>query len=346
MSIGVYVLTGFLGSGKTTLLRRLLDHLRQYNRQVVVMMNEMGEEDVDGEMVQGFGFPVKKMLDGCICCSIRGEMTSALKEIVAGLQPEQILIETTGVADPVDVVDTLTHPELVEHLELKGIISVVDASRFLELNSRFHSSSVLVKTLRNQVKFADLILLNKIDLVSDTHQTKVMDKLQELNPWAPLHLTIQSETDLDALLAVKRHKAQAAHDSHSNAGVPVQKNIGRMSPLTKLKQSLGLGSPSLYHSIESFSYPFKGPVDGEAFERFLKKLPRNVYRAKGYVTFHGRDELISFQHTENQVHLIPFPNHGPKMMAVFIGEELDQPSIIAQLEQCYAEPPAIQKRTV
>lgn len=336
MSVGVYILTGYLGSGKTTLLQKLLAYLRNQGGNVVVLMNEMGEEDIDGEQLQGFGFPVKKMLDGCICCSIRGELTDGLQEIISTLQPDQIIIETTGVADPIDVVDAMTHPELIEKIDLKGIISVVDASRFLDLNSRFQSSGALVKTIRNQVKYADLMILNKIDLVSAETLEKVKSKLVELNPHAPVHLTIQSEMDLPSLLSVKR-LAETRTVAQSAASAPVQKSIGRFSPLDKIKQTLGMKptGPSLFNSIETFSYHFKGPVDGDKFEIFLWDLPKNVYRAKGYVLFQGKDDLISFQHTENQVHLIPFENFGPKMVAVFIGEGLDKEAIIAALEKCY-----------
>jgi G3E family GTPase len=339
MSVGVYILTGYLGSGKTTLLQKLLAYLRTQGGNVVVMMNEMGEEDIDGEQLQGFGFPVKKMLDGCICCSIRGELTDGLKEIISSIRPDHILIETTGVADPIDVVDAMTHPELYDKIDLKGIISVVDASRFLDLNSRFQSSHALIKTVRNQVKYADLLILNKIDLVTPDVLEKVKGKLTDLNPAAPLHLTIHSDTDLAGLLSVKRLAERAAAERTQDRAfaAPVQKSIGRFSPLQKIKQSLGLtsGQPSLYNSIETFSYHFKAPVDAKKFEDFLWDLPKNVYRAKGYVLFKGRDELISFQHTDNQVNLFPFENFGPKMVAVFIGEGLDKEAIIAELEKCY-----------
>ncbi|QQE74556.1 GTP-binding protein [Brevibacillus composti] len=340
MKAGVYILTGYLGSGKTTLLQKLLAYLRKRDGQVVVLMNEMGEEDIDGEQLQGFGFPVKKLLDGCICCSIQGELTEGLKEILSSFTPDHILIETTGVADPVDVVDALAHPELYDNLDLKGIVSVVDASRFRDLNSRFSSKGSLVKTIRNQVKYADLLLLNKSDLVSADALEKVKAKVSELNPYAPVHVTIHGEMELDQLLWVKRigEKAALERESGRTGGPAVQKSIGKLSVLGKVKQSLGLdrSEPSLYNSIETFSYHFTGPVDGEKFEDFLWDLPKNVYRAKGYVLFKGRDELISFQHTDNQVHLFPFENFGPKMVAVFIGEGLDKEKIIADLQACYA----------
>ncbi|KQL46995.1 GTPase [Brevibacillus choshinensis] len=337
MSAQVYLLTGYLGSGKTTLLQKMLTHLRAQDCKVVVMMNEMGEEDIDGEQLQGFGFPVKKLLDGCICCSIRGEMTESLKEVITSLNPDKILIETTGVADPIDVIDGLTHPELYESIDLKGIISVVDASRFLELNSRFQSTSALVKTIRNQVKYADLLLVNKVDMTPADMLEKVQRKLSELNPHAPVHLTIQSDMDLHTLLSITRLTEHLAAQREAVSNVPVQKSIGRMSPMDRLKQSLGMNTsmPSLFNSIETFSYPFTGPVDAAKFEEFLYSLPKNVYRAKGYVLFHGREQLISFQHTDNQVHLFPFENHGPKMVAVFIGEGMNREKMITDLQKCY-----------
>ncbi|MGG1657892.1 CobW family GTP-binding protein [Brevibacillus sp. NRS-1366] len=338
MSAHIYLLTGYLGSGKTTLLQKLLTHLQKQDDKVVVLMNEMGEEDIDGEQLQGFGFPVKKLLDGCICCSIQGELTEGLKDILHSINPDRILIETTGVADPIDVVDALTHPELYDQLDLRGIVSVVDASRFLDLNSRFSSTSSLVKTIRNQVKYADLILLNKIDLTAADVLQKVEQKVREYNPSAPIHSTIQGDMDLGSLLAVERIAKQHTREIGSAKTVPVQKTIGRLSPLDKLKQSLGLrtSQPSLYNSIDSFSYQFTGPVHPEKFENFLYALPKTVYRAKGYVLFHGKQELISFQHTDNQVHLFPFENFGPKMVAVFIGEGMDQEKILHDLKACYA----------
>ncbi|RAP27252.1 hypothetical protein C2W64_01084 [Brevibacillus laterosporus] len=194
----------------------------------------------------------------------------------------------------------------------------------------------MVKTIRNQVKYADLLIVNKVDLVEEDILTKVKARLQEVNTHAPMHATIRTEMDLEKLLQVKR-LAQNSEISNATSTIPVQKTIGRFSPLDKLKQSLGLKSnqPSLFHTIDTFSYHFKGPVDAQAFEDFLYDLPKTIYRAKGYVQFNGQDELISFQQTQTQVHLFPFTNFGPKMVAVFIGEGFDKDNIIENLEKCY-----------
>jgi len=161
--------------------------------------------------------------------------------------------------------------------------------------------------------------------------------LKELNPLAPIHQAIQSDMNLESLLSVERLVKSYTKDSDPEKVVPVQKTIGRLSSMDKLKQSLGLrtSKPSLYNSIDSFSYQFTGPVHAEKFEDFLYALPKSVYRAKGYVLFHGKQELISFQHTDNQVHLFPFENFGPKMVAVFIGEGMDQEKILNDLKDCY-----------
>jgi len=335
MSTHVYILTGFLGSGKTTLLQNMLAGMNEEEHgKVVVVMNEMGEEDIDGEQLQRFGFPVKKMLNGCICCTLQGELAEGLKEILSSLSPDKILIETTGAADPLDVIDALTNPELYDRLELKGIIGVVDASRFLSLNSRLSSGS-LVRTIRNQVRYADLLLLNKTDLAAPETVSKVEAKVKELNPLAPLHRTVQSNAELDLLLSCKR--IAPTGELKREKSVPVQAKIGRFSPLERLKQSLGRrgASPSLYNSIETFAYYFTGPVDPDKFEDFLYSLPKNVFRAKGYVLFHGKPDLISFQHTDNQVMFFPFEDFGPKRLAVFIGEGMDREKIIRELERCY-----------
>lgn len=335
MNADVYILTGYLGSGKTTLLQKWLTYLKtQEDGEVVVIMNEMGDLDVDGEQLQGLDFPVKKLLNGCICCSIRGELTDGLKEILATLQPKRIIIETTGVADPIDVVDALTHPDLYGAINMKGIISVVDASRYLQLVSRFQASGTLIETLRSQVRYADLILLNKIDLATPDVVAKVTKKLREENRVATLQTTIQSETDLPSLLSVKRIADQARMERPATA-IPVQKTLGRMD---KLKQTLGLRSQSstLYSSIDSFSYHFEGPVVEKRFVTFLLSLPATIYRAKGYVFLADKGYAVSFQHTENQVMLHPLDGIEPNKVAVFIGEGMDQVKIIDDLKKCYA----------
>lgn len=338
MNVGVYILTGYLGSGKTTLLQKWLTFLKtQEDGEVVVIMNEMGDEDVDGEQLHGLDFPVKKLLNGCICCSIRGELTEGLKEILATLKPKTILIETTGVADPIDVVDALTHPDLYGSIDLKGMISVVDASRYLQLISRFQASGSLIKTLRNQVKYADLILLNKIDLATPDVLEKVKKKLREDNAEASLQTTVQSEIDLSSLQSIKR-VADLVRDTQSASHPPVQKTLGRLNPLDKLKQSIGIRpqSPSLYSSIDSFSYHFTGSVVEKRFVAFLLSLPNHVYRAKGYVYLADKGYAVSFQHTENQVMLHPLDDIDPKKVAVFIGEGMEQEKIIEDLKKCYA----------
>lgn len=330
MKTGVFILTGYLGSGKTTLLERLLLHVQQQNKNTAVMMNEMGDEDIDGEQIQGFGFPVKKLLNGRICCSIRGELTEGLREVIANFSPDHIIIETTGVADPIDVIDGIVHPELYDKLEIKGIICVIDVSRYLDLTSRFQSTSSLIKTIRNQITYADIILLNKVDLVSKDKLEKVKGKIVKENATAPLFSTIKSEFDLTELFKLTK-LSQAVKNEKANIPTKstLQKSIGRFSLTNKTQQSL-------YNSIDSFSYQFTRPVNPNRFEAFLLSLPSSVYRAKGYVLSENESNMISFHQTENQVIVMPVNDLEPrKSVAVFIGEGMDQQKIISDIEKCY-----------
>lgn len=331
MKTSVFILTGYLGSGKTTLLEKLLLHVKQQDKSTVVMMNEMGDEDIDGEQIQGLGFPVKKLLDGCICCSIRGELTEGLREVIVNFNPDHIIIETTGVADPIDVIDGIIDPELYDKLDVKGIISVVDVSRYLDLTSRFQSASSLINTIRNQIKYADIILLNKVDLVPKDKLEKVKSKIVKENATAPIFSTIKSDFDLSELFTLTKLSHQAV--KNEKATIPtkstLQKSIGRFSLRNKSQRSL-------YNSIDSFSYQFTRPVNPKRFEAFLKSLPQSVYRAKGYVLFENESNIISFQQTENQVILMPVNDFEPrKRVAVFIGERLDQEKLICDIDKCY-----------
>lgn len=166
--VPVIVLSGFLGSGKTTLLLRMLREAAAYHLMPAVLMNELGKQDVDGHHLLDASpdLPLTKLLDGCICCSRKSDIQDSLKQLLTR-KPDVILIELTGVANPEEIVDALTEPALLPHVKLHKVITVLDAEHVLAYNSIFASDRELVHTLRRQMEVADLLLLNKIDLISD-----------------------------------------------------------------------------------------------------------------------------------------------------------------------------------
>ncbi len=184
--VPVILISGFLGSGKTTLLLRLLAHTRQIPLRPAVLMNEMGEYDVDGAIISEEmpDVSVEGLLEGCICCSKRSELAGALHTLLSQ-EPDLIFMETTGVANPEQVLEELRSPLLADRLYLAHSISVVDAELFHEYNSRFTADKELVRTLHGQLRTADFIVVNKTDAASAREVTKVVKSIRKLNDTVP-----------------------------------------------------------------------------------------------------------------------------------------------------------------
>ncbi|UUZ95497.1 hypothetical protein LJK87_14210 [Paenibacillus sp. P25] len=152
MRVPVVVLSGFLGGGKTTLLLRMVDEARARGLRPGILMNELGRLDVDGFTVSGQDdTAIQKLLDGCICCSKKSELAGSLNRLQQQ-KPDVIFIELTGVANPEEIADALTEPGLLRSMQLKQIVTVLDAENVLDYNSIFSSDRQLVHTLRRQME--------------------------------------------------------------------------------------------------------------------------------------------------------------------------------------------------
>ncbi len=202
IKIPVIILSGFLGSGKTTLLNRLLHFAFERGLQPAVLMNELGKLDVDGAWLRSqFGsLTIEKLIDGCICCSKKSEIPLAVQTLL-GQRPDVLFVELTGVANPEEIADALADPALVEKLSIRHIITVIDAEHVLEYNSFFHSDKALIRTLRRQIEVADLLLVNKVSLVSASTSAKIAKLLQKHNPAARVLYADHCQIDLERLFS-------------------------------------------------------------------------------------------------------------------------------------------------
>jgi G3E family GTPase len=190
--IPVTVLTGYLGSGKTTLLNRILTE--NHGKRYAVIINEFGEVGIDNDLVVSADEEVFEMNNGCICCSVRGDLIRILSGLMRRKGIDGILVETTGLADPAPVAQTFFVDEDVRRkTRLDAIVTVVDAKHLLVEIDQAHEA-------QEQLAFADVVLLNKIDLVSSKELTTVEARIRAINPYAKLHRTRRCDVDLTAVL--------------------------------------------------------------------------------------------------------------------------------------------------
>ena len=338
--IPVTVLTGYLGAGKTTLLNRILSE--PHGKKYAVIVNEFGEIGIDNELVVGAEEEVFEMNNGCICCTVRGDLV----RIIDGLMRRKgkfdaIIVETTGLADPAPVAQTFFMDENVgRKAKLDAVVTVADAKW---LQERLKDAP----EAKNQIAFADVILLNKSDLVAADELSDVEARIRGINPYARVHKTERCRIalpevlgrnafDLDRILEIEPdflddggHHHDHDHDGHSHSD---HHHHG--------------GSHKHYHDeeMQSFSLRSHQPLDADKFFPWVQGLVQiegpNILRCKGILSFKDDDQRFVFQ----GVHMILDGDHqrawndGEKRESriVFIGRNLPQEKIQQGFEGCFA----------
>jgi G3E family GTPase len=315
--IPVTVLTGYLGAGKTTLLNRILTE--QHGRKYAVIVNEFGEIGIDNDLVVGADEEVFEMNNGCICCTVRGDLI----RIIEGLMKRKgkfdaIIVETTGLADPAPVAQTFFVDEDVsQRARLDAVVTVADAKW---LSERLKDAP----EAKNQIAFADVILLNKTDLVDEAGLADVEARIRAINPSARIHRTVNCNIpiaevldrkafDLDRIMEVEPEFLEAGHHHHHD------------------------------EEIDSFSFR-AGEVNPDKFMPWISELTQregpNILRCKGIVAFPQEPKRFVFQ----GVHMILDgdlqrdwrPDEKRESRVVFIGRDLNEKAIREGFMACAA----------
>lgn len=300
----VILVTGFLGAGKTTLLLRWLRESPATGQRMGVVMNEFGADSVDSQILDRPGLPVAQVSGGCVCCATDNELDRAVTQLAKSGDCDYIVVETSGLADPDNVIDVLTDPDLLEHARLHAVVSVVDAPWYSQPDGDI-GERVLA---RKQIEFANVLCLSKCDRLEATQLDALDTIIAEQNPCAQRIRLPFGLPDISDLLRLPPAEARidvangAAHDPESPA------------------------APHLHTGYRSVTWRFPVPVERKAFETFLSRLnPREVVRAKGFVRFtHAPEKLFLFQQVWGHHFIEEFPAlPHPAAMAVLIGPNLD-----------------------
>jgi G3E family GTPase len=349
--IPVTVLTGYLGAGKTTLLNRILSE--QHGQRYAVIVNEFGEIGIDNDLVVGADEEVFEMNNGCICCTVRGDLI----RIVEGLmkrkgQFDAIIVETTGLADPAPVAQTFFVDEDVqERARLDAVVTVADAKW---LSDRLKDAP----EAKNQIAFADVIILNKTDLVNAAELAEVEGRIRAINPYAKLHKTTHCQVPLDAVLGRNAFDLERIleiepeflacgpdcddpHHDHAHHG---HDHGHHHHGHDHHGHDHGASNLKVYHDeeMQSVSIRLDGDIDPNKFMPWINDLVQregpNILRSKGILAFKDDPKRFVFQ----GVHMILDgdsqrewkPGERRESKIVFIGRNLKEDELRKGVQSC------------
>lgn len=320
--VPISILTGYLGAGKTTLVNHLLS--QDHGLRFAVIVNEFGEIGIDNDLILSRDEELLTMNNGCVCCTVRGDLIRTLRELLRGSEAfDGVIIETTGLADPAPIIQTFFADQiLMARATLDSVTTVVDAVHVLD---RIDDSPEAAQ----QIAFADQIILNKIDAVSDEARLKIEYELHRLNPAAPIHPTTKAHVDLDHILGQDKFDLDriarefSAPDQTSDDGHHHHNHIHKSG-------------------ITSVSFTSEKPMDldrlGTWLQDLLKDQGLNILRGKGIISITDEARKLVFQ----SVHMMmecDFQKNWKKdekrtSRIVFIGRDLNENDLRRGFDSC------------
>lgn len=354
----VTIITGFLGSGKTTLLNHILTN--QEGLKTAVLVNEFGEIGIDNELLITTEDDMVELNNGCVCCTINNDLVNAVFKVLERADKvDYLVVETTGLADPLPVALTFLSPDLRDLTRLDSIVTLVDAENFsLDL---FNSEAA-----QNQIAYGDIILLNKADLVDEADLDVLELRIRDMREGARILRTQKAAVPLPLILSVglfesdryfnPEHKSGLAeapehshdhggsHEDHSNC----DHDHGHCHH-DHDHEHHHHDHEHHHHShhlendgFTSVSFQSDRPFEIRKFQYFLDhQLPESVFRAKGILWFEESPKRHIFHLSGKRFSLEDEDWKGdPKNQMVLIGQNLDQETLQAQLQQCLSHPPS------
>lgn len=348
----VTIITGFLGSGKTTLLNHILNN--QQGLKTAVLVNEFGEIGIDNELIVSTGENMVELSNGCICCTINNDLVDAVYKVLEREEKlDYLVVETTGLADPLPVALTFLGSELRDLTRLDSIITVVDAANYsLDL---FNSQAAY-----SQIAYGDVIVLNKADLVDEATLTELERKISEVKEGSRILRTTRSQVPLALILSVglfesdkyfetaaDKHDHHDHDHDHSTCGHDHHDHDHDHATCGHDHHDHNHDHHDHHHSdhlendgFTSISFQSDKPFAIRKFQHFLdNQLPTGVFRAKGIMWFDESPNRHIFHLCGKRFTLDDDEWKGtPKNQLVLIGQNLDSETLLSQLQKCVCLP--------
>ena len=318
----VTVLTGFLGAGKTTLVNHILS--TDHGRRIAVIVNEVGEIGIDGDLIVSSDEEIIEMANGCVCCtlSVRNDLAPTIRMLLARPEPpDYVIIETSGVADPVPVTQALFVDELVDTIRVDGIVTMVDA-KHVDIHLDGFGPDRPDSRVVDQILCADRIVLNKTDLVGADALRNTEVRIREFNSTAPVIRTCYSKVDPDEVLGIEAF-----------GGPPASAGVGFLEDTYIHSGDTGM---------EATSIEVVGELDGARLTEWLENLTdtrsADIYRIKGILAVAGRPCQTILQGVHGLFELYPGGrwSGGRSSRLVFVGRDLDGRMLRSGLDRCRA----------
>lgn len=295
------IVNGFLGSGKTTIISHLIDQLIEKKEKVVYVKNEIGENDLDAQLMRGKNIVAQELLNGCICCTLVGPFIASINELVSTYQPDRIIIESAGSADPASLALMAdNHP----NLKRDGVISIIDVVNF----NGYEKINHIVK---RQAEFTDLIVFNKVELTNENRKMQVVGYVREINEKSPI--------------------VEAKNGQISDNLV-----FGISSNLIPELEEHGHSKHDEEDEISAFTYISQKQINKDQLKHLLQNLPKNIFRVKGFFTSENRTWIVNHVFNRSDFEeVLPGKNLnllGEKLIFIGYKTQNNQAEIVKKLE--------------
>lgn len=284
----IIIIGGFLGGGKTTTLNHLITDALDNNLKPAVLMNEFGKMSVDGQLIEQ-EVPMEEIVDGCICCAMKADVSDQLHQLYLDYQPDIVFIECSGVAEPLAVVDACLTPVLAPIIQIRSIVGIVDATMYERLDAY---PADIQKLFLEQIRHCSTLFVNKIDLVAIEATAKLLRELESMNSTANILVGSYGSLSLKSLLEATNIKRRDSQILHGDIG---------------------------HYYIETPQLKSKADFIDD-----LSALPNDVYRVKGFVRFTDEQHIYLVQYAQGEIEFSPIQLTADiPLYLVVIGKNLD-----------------------